>query len=45
MRVIDNICLLLGRLLMGSDFILPGLQKITHYYTSMIFGDDGRFSP
>jgi putative oxidoreductase len=31
MRVIENICLLLGRLLMGSYFILPGLQKITSY--------------
>ena len=31
MRVIENFCLLLGRLLMGSYFILPGLQKITSY--------------
>jgi putative oxidoreductase len=31
MRVIENICLLLGRLLMGCYFILPGLQKITNY--------------
>lgn len=31
MRIIENICLLLGRLLMGSYFILPGLQKITNY--------------
>lgn len=31
MRVIENFCLLLGRLLMGSYFILPGLQKITNY--------------
>jgi putative oxidoreductase len=31
MRVIENICLLLGRLLMGAYFILPGLQKITNY--------------
>jgi putative oxidoreductase len=31
MRVIENICLLLGRLLMGSYFILPGLMKITSY--------------
>ena len=33
MRVIENICLLLGRLLMGTYFILPGLQKITNYQT------------
>lgn len=33
MRVVENICLLLGRLLMGSYFILPGLQKITNYQT------------
>ncbi|MBU3002643.1 DoxX family protein [Paraglaciecola arctica] len=33
MRVIENICLLLGRLLMGGYFILPGIQKITHYQT------------
>ncbi|WP_339725836.1 DoxX family protein [uncultured Paraglaciecola sp.] len=33
MRVIENICLLLGRLLMGSYFILPGIQKITNYQT------------
>ena len=31
MRVIENICLLLGRLLMGSYFILPGLMKISNY--------------
>jgi putative oxidoreductase len=31
MRVIENICLLLGRLLMGSYFILPGLRKISNY--------------
>jgi putative oxidoreductase len=31
MRVIENICLLLGRLLMGVYFILPGLQKISNY--------------
>jgi putative oxidoreductase len=33
MRAIENICLLLGRLLMGTYFILPGLQKITNYQT------------
>ena len=33
MRIIENICLLLGRLLMGTYFILPGLQKITNYQT------------
>lgn len=33
MRVIENICLLAGRLLMGTYFILPGLQKITNYQT------------
>ncbi|GAC20391.1 DoxX family protein [Paraglaciecola arctica] len=33
MRIIENTCLLLGRLLMGSYFILPGLQKITNYQT------------
>lgn len=33
MRVIENICLLLGRLLMGTYFILPGLQKISNYQT------------
>jgi putative oxidoreductase len=33
MRVIENIGLLLGRLLMGTYFILPGLQKITNYQT------------
>lgn len=33
MRVIENICLLLGRLLMGAYFILPGIQKITQYQT------------
>lgn len=33
MRVIEKTCLLLGRLLMGSYFILPGLQKITNYQT------------
>ncbi|MFT4809756.1 MAG: putative oxidoreductase [Paraglaciecola sp.] len=33
MRAIENICLLLGRLLMGTYFILPGLQKITSYQT------------
>ncbi|WP_293752169.1 DoxX family protein [uncultured Paraglaciecola sp.] len=33
MRVIENFCLLLGRLLMGSYFIIPGLQKITNYQT------------
>lgn len=33
MHVIENICLLLGRLLMGFYFILPGLQKITNYQT------------
>ena len=31
MRVIENFCLLLGRLLMGTYFILPGIQKITGY--------------
>jgi putative oxidoreductase len=31
MRVIENICLLLGRFLMGSYFILPGLMKISNY--------------
>jgi putative oxidoreductase len=31
MRVIDNICLLLGRLLMGTYFILPGLMKTSNY--------------
>ncbi|MFT6778113.1 MAG: putative oxidoreductase [Paraglaciecola sp.] len=31
MRVIENICLLLGRLLMGTYFILPGLMKISNY--------------
>jgi putative oxidoreductase len=31
MLVIEDICLLLGRLLMGSYFILPGLQKISSY--------------
>ena len=33
MRVIENVCLLLGRLLMGTYFIIPGLQKITNYQT------------
>lgn len=33
MRLIENICLLVGRLLMGTYFILPGLQKITSYQT------------
>ena len=33
MRVVENICLLLGRLLMGTYFILPGLQKITNFQT------------
>jgi putative oxidoreductase len=33
MRIIENTCLLLGRLLMGSYFILPGLQKIAGYQT------------
>jgi putative oxidoreductase len=33
MRVIENFCLLLGRLLMGSYFIIPGLQKVTNYQT------------
>ena len=31
MRLIENVCLLIGRLLMGSYFILPGLQKVTNY--------------
>jgi putative oxidoreductase len=31
MRVVENICLLLGRILMGAYFILPGIQKITNY--------------
>ena len=31
MRAIENVCLLLGRILMGTYFILPGLQKITAY--------------
>ncbi|WP_299074557.1 DoxX family protein [uncultured Paraglaciecola sp.] len=31
MRAIEKFCLLLGRLLMGTYFILPGLQKITGY--------------
>ena len=31
MRIIENICLLLGRLLLGTYFILPGLQKISNY--------------
>jgi putative oxidoreductase len=31
MRVIENFCLLLGRLLMGTYFILPGLMKISNY--------------
>jgi len=31
MRVIENICLLVGRFLMGSYFILPGLMKISNY--------------
>lgn len=31
MRLIKHICLLLGRLLIGSYFIVPGLQKITNY--------------
>lgn len=35
MRGIENICLLLGRLLMGSYFILPGLQKISNYQAMM----------
>lgn len=33
MRMIEKTCLLLGRLLMGTYFILPGLQKITNYQT------------
>lgn len=35
MRLIENICLLLGRLLMGSYFILPGLMKLTHYQATI----------
>ena len=31
MRVIENICLLLGRFLIGCYFILPGLMKISNY--------------
>ncbi|WP_297822066.1 DoxX family protein [uncultured Paraglaciecola sp.] len=31
MRIIENFCLLLGRLLMGTYFILPGLRKISNY--------------
>jgi putative oxidoreductase len=31
MRIIENICLLLGRLLMGSYFFVFGLQKISNY--------------
>jgi putative oxidoreductase len=33
MRMIEKTSLLLGRLLMGTYFILPGLQKITNYQT------------
>lgn len=31
MRIAENSCLLLGRILMGVYFILPGLQKIANY--------------
>jgi putative oxidoreductase len=31
MKFFENACLLLGRLLLGAYFILPGLQKITAF--------------
>lgn len=31
MRLIENSCLLVGRFLLGSYFILPGIQKIFQY--------------
>jgi len=31
MNYLENACLLLGRLLMGMYFILPGISKITDY--------------
>jgi putative oxidoreductase len=31
MKLFENACLLLGRLLLGLYFILPGLQKITAF--------------
>lgn len=31
MNIIENACLLLGRLLIGLYFILPGIQKITQF--------------
>ena len=37
MRIIENICLLLGRLLMGVYFILPDLMKISNYQGTFDF--------